>query len=237
MPVAGVAVSGGRDRARGPVDLAWRHRRRSSGRSGRGRPGEEWEHPRLHNLVDGLCATMGLPRPAILVVDSPVPNAMAVGRDPRSAPLVVTSGPRHRTEPGRAGGRPGPRAGPHQTARHRALRGGGGSGGAGRPGVRRRDGGDRWCTVWSGRAVSSRPTSGPPRGALPGGPGLGPRVMTAPGGQPAPWPPGASRRSAAHPLAVDRPDRGSGVGTPAEGNSTTPRYGPPPWLCADARRR
>ena len=56
------------------------------------RPSTEWEQPRLHNLVDGLCATMGLPRPAIAVVESPVPNAMALGRDPASAVLVVTSG-------------------------------------------------------------------------------------------------------------------------------------------------
>ena len=55
-------------------------------------PSDEWEHPRLHNLVDGLCATMGLPRPTICVVESAVPNAMAVGRDPDSAKLVVTSG-------------------------------------------------------------------------------------------------------------------------------------------------
>jgi Zn-dependent protease with chaperone function len=53
---------------------------------------EEHDRPRLHNLVNGLCATMGLPTPAILVVDSPRPNAMAVGRDPKSASLVVTSG-------------------------------------------------------------------------------------------------------------------------------------------------
>jgi heat shock protein HtpX len=56
------------------------------------RPSEEWEHPRLHNLVDGLCATMGLPRPAVYVVDSPAPNAMTVGRDPATAVLIVTSG-------------------------------------------------------------------------------------------------------------------------------------------------
>ena len=54
-------------------------------------PSSEWERPRLHNLVEGLCATMGLPRPEICVVDSPVPNAMALGRDPRSSVLVVTS--------------------------------------------------------------------------------------------------------------------------------------------------
>jgi Zn-dependent protease with chaperone function len=57
-----------------------------------GRPSDEGEHPRLHNLVDGLCATMGLPRPTICLVDSAVPNAMAVGRDPSTASLVVTSG-------------------------------------------------------------------------------------------------------------------------------------------------
>jgi heat shock protein HtpX len=59
------------------------------------RPSEEADRPRLHNLVDGLCATMGLPRPAIAVVDSPVPNAMAVGRDPATATLVVTTGLDH----------------------------------------------------------------------------------------------------------------------------------------------
>jgi Zn-dependent protease with chaperone function len=56
------------------------------------RPSDELDHPRLHNLVDGLCATMGLPRPAVYVVTSEVPNALAVGHDPESAVLVVTSG-------------------------------------------------------------------------------------------------------------------------------------------------
>jgi Zn-dependent protease with chaperone function len=55
-------------------------------------PSNEEERPRLHNVVDGLCATMGLPRPALLVVDSPVLNALAIGRDPRRASLIVTSG-------------------------------------------------------------------------------------------------------------------------------------------------
>jgi len=56
------------------------------------RPSREEDRPRLHNLVDGLCATMGLPSPTILVVDSPQPNAMALGRAPGSAALIVTSG-------------------------------------------------------------------------------------------------------------------------------------------------
>ena len=56
------------------------------------RPSREVDRPRVHNLVDGLCATMGLPTPSILVVESPRPNALSVGRDPRSASLIVTSG-------------------------------------------------------------------------------------------------------------------------------------------------
>ncbi len=82
------------------------------------------DRPRLHNLVDGLCATMGLPQPAIAVVDSPVPNAMALGRDPRSATLVVTSALDQVLTPGGVGGGAGPRAGPHQAPRHRAGHGG-----------------------------------------------------------------------------------------------------------------
>jgi heat shock protein HtpX len=71
---------------------AWRGAASSVLRSLGARPSREEERPRLHNLVDGLCATMGLPSPAILVVESARPNALAVGRDPRSASLVVTSG-------------------------------------------------------------------------------------------------------------------------------------------------
>jgi len=55
-------------------------------------PSTEDDDPRLHNLVDGLCASMGLERPAIHVVPSDVPNALALGRDQGSATLVVTSG-------------------------------------------------------------------------------------------------------------------------------------------------
>lgn len=54
-------------------------------------PSEELEHPRLHNLVDGLCATLGLPGPTVVTVDSPLPNAMAVGHRPDAAFLVVTT--------------------------------------------------------------------------------------------------------------------------------------------------
>ncbi len=57
-----------------------------------GEPCDEKAHPRLFNVVDGLCATLGLPAPSIMVVESPVPNAVAVGRRPEGAVLVVTTG-------------------------------------------------------------------------------------------------------------------------------------------------
>ena len=91
LPLVGVVALVVRHRRAVAVVVAGRPRTwcvRSVGAS----PSDEWEHPRLHNLVDGLCATMGLPRPTICVVESAVPNAMAVGRDPDSAKLVVTSG-------------------------------------------------------------------------------------------------------------------------------------------------
>ncbi len=56
------------------------------------RPSLEADRPRLHNLVEGLCATMGLDRPEIWVVDSPLANALVVGRDAHRTTLVVTSG-------------------------------------------------------------------------------------------------------------------------------------------------
>lgn len=53
---------------------------------------EEEDEPRLANLVAGLCATFGVPRPRLWVVHDRVPNACALGRRPASAVLVVTTG-------------------------------------------------------------------------------------------------------------------------------------------------
>jgi heat shock protein HtpX len=47
---------------------------------------------RAENLVDGLCATMGLASPDVLVIDDDSRNAIAIGRRPGDAVLVVTSG-------------------------------------------------------------------------------------------------------------------------------------------------
>jgi Zn-dependent protease with chaperone function len=52
----------------------------------------ERDNPRLFNVTEGLCATFGLRMPDLYVVFDAVPNACALGRDPSTAALVVTSG-------------------------------------------------------------------------------------------------------------------------------------------------
>jgi Zn-dependent protease with chaperone function len=57
-----------------------------------GHPVDGDDEPRLANLVEGLCATFGVPRPRLWLVEDPVPNACALGRRPSDALVVVTSG-------------------------------------------------------------------------------------------------------------------------------------------------
>lgn len=56
------------------------------------RPAGMEEQPRLHNLIDGLCAASGIPKPTLRVVDDDAPNALTVGLHPRRATIVVTTG-------------------------------------------------------------------------------------------------------------------------------------------------
>ena len=58
----------------------------------RARPADQATSARLHNLVDGLCTSAGLPKPRLFVVDDPAPNALATGRDPHHASVAVTTG-------------------------------------------------------------------------------------------------------------------------------------------------
>lgn len=48
--------------------------------------------PRLHMMIDSLCARMSIPKPRIAVVSSDMPNAFATGRSPAKAVVAVTSG-------------------------------------------------------------------------------------------------------------------------------------------------
>jgi heat shock protein HtpX len=55
-------------------------------------PASESEYPDLHNIVENLAITAGLPKPAIFIVNDPAPNAFATGRDAQHAVVAVTSG-------------------------------------------------------------------------------------------------------------------------------------------------
>lgn len=50
------------------------------------------KRPDLHAKVSRLAQQVGLAKPAVAVVDSPVPNAFATGRTPESSTVVVTEG-------------------------------------------------------------------------------------------------------------------------------------------------
>ena len=50
------------------------------------------EAPELHGVVDRLCALADVPKPAVAIADSDVPNAFATGRSPGSAVVFATTG-------------------------------------------------------------------------------------------------------------------------------------------------
>src|SRR5437879_94057 len=50
------------------------------------------EAPQLHAMLDRLCVQANLPKPRVAIADTPMPNAFAVGRSPKSATVCVTTG-------------------------------------------------------------------------------------------------------------------------------------------------
>ncbi len=50
------------------------------------------DQPQLFDIVGRLCQITGMPMPAIAVIPSPVPNALATGRNPKHAVVAVTTG-------------------------------------------------------------------------------------------------------------------------------------------------
>jgi heat shock protein HtpX len=58
----------------------------------RAEPADPSRYPRYQNLVEGLCEQLGLPLPKLWVVDSGAANALALGRNPAEATVVVTTG-------------------------------------------------------------------------------------------------------------------------------------------------
>ncbi|MFF6998583.1 zinc metalloprotease HtpX [Streptomyces sp. NPDC008313] len=64
-----------------------------------GRLVEREEYPRLHGVVDRLCAVADMPKPLVAVSALDMPNAFATGRNPDHAVVCVTEGLLRRLEP------------------------------------------------------------------------------------------------------------------------------------------
>ncbi len=58
----------------------------------RAKPVAEAEAPRLHAILDRLCASAGLPKPKLYILPEKAPNAFATGRNPAHAAVAVTAG-------------------------------------------------------------------------------------------------------------------------------------------------
>jgi heat shock protein HtpX len=50
------------------------------------------EAPQLHGTIERLCIQANLPMPRVAIADTPMPNAFAVGRSPRTATVCATTG-------------------------------------------------------------------------------------------------------------------------------------------------
>ncbi|GGM46256.1 zinc metalloprotease HtpX [Dactylosporangium sucinum] len=50
------------------------------------------QEPRLHGIVDRLCAAADMPKPRVAVADTDLPNAFATGRNTERAVVCVTTG-------------------------------------------------------------------------------------------------------------------------------------------------
>ena len=53
---------------------------------------DEGELEEVHNIVENLAITAGLPKPRLYIVQDRAPNAFATGRDPKHAVVAVTTG-------------------------------------------------------------------------------------------------------------------------------------------------
>jgi heat shock protein HtpX len=50
------------------------------------------EAPQLHGLIERLCIQANLPKPRVAIAQTPMPNAFAVGRSPRTSTVCATTG-------------------------------------------------------------------------------------------------------------------------------------------------
>jgi heat shock protein HtpX len=50
------------------------------------------EAPEFHAMIERLCVQADIPKPKVAIVNSPVPNAFALGRSPKAATVCATTG-------------------------------------------------------------------------------------------------------------------------------------------------
>ena len=60
--------------------------------SARAIPADPVEYHELHQVVENLAITAGLPKPRVYIINDPAPNAFATGRDKDHAAIAVTTG-------------------------------------------------------------------------------------------------------------------------------------------------
>jgi heat shock protein HtpX len=53
---------------------------------------DENEYRELHQIVENLAITAGLPKPKVFIINDSAPNAFATGRDPKHSSVAVTTG-------------------------------------------------------------------------------------------------------------------------------------------------
>src|SRR3990167_52393 len=56
------------------------------------KPADESQYRDLHNIIENLAITAGLPKPRVYIINDPAPNAFATGRNKDHAVVAVTTG-------------------------------------------------------------------------------------------------------------------------------------------------
>lgn len=56
------------------------------------READKEQYRELHNIVENLAITAGLPKPKVFIINDPAPNAFATGRNPKNSSVAVTTG-------------------------------------------------------------------------------------------------------------------------------------------------
>jgi heat shock protein HtpX len=72
--------------------LIWRYGSRAVLRIAQATPLDREKDREIVRVIENLCIGAGLPLPSLYIIESPAPNAFAIGRDPEHAALVITRG-------------------------------------------------------------------------------------------------------------------------------------------------